>query len=205
VSTPSLIAAVETAHTRYLNEAVQLTEYAKSKNLQIPAVTGRSATTVDAHSVEQWLATMQQKLQRPGDTASSGGEGSVHTPVVLDGHALRQELLDRQLVGRTAKAFEYSATMGLTPSVNAADGPPSSVSTPGSQLSFTARKTAATQSVPPASSSTLSRSAGARRLAKLKTRLDVASSAAAPGTAVRRSNDGPRLIRGHAPGDRRGF
>ncbi|GET91826.1 hypothetical protein, conserved [Leishmania tarentolae] len=205
-----LFATVETAQTRTLSEAVQLTEYAERRAREEatglltatsqPLAEARTHTTVTPTksvtgaplrgSTDEWLQRLRDNMHACEETRSYG-----HAKP-LDGHALRQQLLAEHLVGdRPHLDIKCSSTGwrgegGLDEGTNkkAAEGA-EAVTRHHEKGALPSDKTAP--------------SAAQRRLRALKARYNFAQVLKASRQRVEVTNDGPRPIRGHAPRDRR--
>lgn len=173
-----MFATVEAAHSKHLNEAVQLTAYAREKRqkqprdgLRLLSPPGEVQSDITSTSLIGSGAQMDVWLQKVRDQLhdSEKGEGCGSAAAVVDGNALREQLIAQHLVGAKSVAFEKSTQRG--------------------ELERTPTENKRLQS------------AAQRRLTALKARHDYAQGLNG-GTSVQRSSDGPRLIRGHAPGDR---
>lgn len=190
-----LFATVETAQTRTLAEAVQLTDYATAKmkagtrgeplltssettDQQEDTATAAAAATFAGGNTDAWLQRLRAKLHHLEE--GKGEEGEMKP---LDGHALRRQLLEQHLIGEVPKGM--SGLQGESSS----DCPTSSSS---SSTATAAGKTSAAAPSSPAQ----------RRLAALKARFEFAQSLKASKQQVEVSAEGPQLIRGYSPKDR---
>ncbi|CCW66186.1 unnamed protein product [Phytomonas sp. Hart1] len=196
-----LFATVESARHRLLRDAVGLTAAAqKSSTAAAAASPGEAEGPRDAPNppppsvIDPWLRQIRRQLHEtegaaggpPGPSMDPGSglspadvapgpDGSLKT-VVVDGHALRREMEAQLLLGKTPRTFSINS-----------DAPP-----------------AADAAFPAAEGRAKAASPARRRLEALRTRYEFAKHLQSH-TAVSRSNDGPTLIRGHAPGDGKKF
>ncbi|KAG5469003.1 hypothetical protein LSCM4_02397 [Leishmania orientalis] len=203
-----LFATVETAQTRTLSKAVQLTEYAERRAREGTSklVPAKSLSLADAHThttvtatesatgvllrghTDEWLQRLRDNLHASQE-ASGGGRAKP-----LDGHTLRRQLLAEHLVGERPR---------LDSGCSDADR---KCGTPAEEVADTAAAEAqggARHYDEDAPFSEKTTSAAQRRLEVLKARYDFAQKLRALQQRVEVANDGPRLIRGHAPRDRR--
>ncbi|CAJ1035004.1 hypothetical protein Q4I30_006984 [Leishmania utingensis] len=203
-----LFATVETAQTKTLSEAVHLTEYAEQKAREgtvklLPgtlqpvaeapmptmATQTESATSVPLRGrTDEWLQRLRDNLH-----ASEEARGDEHTKP-LDGHALRRQLLAEHLVGDRSRLQSSPDGMGWS------NGP--GVDEGGSATAAAVQGEARHRGKD-ASFSATTASAAQRRLAALKARYNVAQQLNASRKRAEAADEGPRLIRGHAPRDRR--
>ncbi|KPI83567.1 hypothetical protein ABL78_7390 [Leptomonas seymouri] len=203
-----LFATVETAQTRTLSEAVQLTEYATvrmqedtKEDGRMNALRSRSSSLVDsgntvpnsgmADAASDSEALTSASLQKNTDVWLQQLRAKLHTSregnsreKPIDGHALRRQLLAQHVVGSQPRG----------------EGRDGWARNADARCHGTTDKDS---HVPPSSSTeTKAPSSAQRRLAALKTRFEFAQALKASKQQVEVSNSGPRLLRGHSPKDR---
>lgn len=194
-----LFATVETAQTRTLSQAVQLTEYAERKvrerQQQPPEAPQLAGPTPPAPAeaafrgrTDEWLERLRTALHESEADAGQTGGRAAASP--LDGHALRRQLLAEHLVGERPRRDDAVGRAAFR-------GDPHSSS---ATAEADADGTGSVCSAPPAGKP--STSAAQRRMAALKARYKFAQDLKASQERVEKGSDGPRLIRGHAPRDR---
>ncbi|KAG5495044.1 hypothetical protein JKF63_02097 [Porcisia hertigi] len=202
-----LFATVEAAQAKTLSEAVHLTEYAEQQAREgmtklppgsmeffseahtHPAVTKTELDT-RVHlrgRTDEWLQRLRDNLH-----ASEDAKGGGHAKPV-DGHALRRQLLAEHLIGDRPRSDNGDDGVGWESEVGVDRG--AQVNAADSQ---TGARCPEKGTCLPAKPNSMAQ----RRLAALKARYSFAQELKASQQRIERANDGPRLIRGHAPRDR---
>ncbi|KAG5469356.1 hypothetical protein LSCM1_02572 [Leishmania martiniquensis] len=203
-----LFATVETAQTRTLSEAVQLTEYAERRSREGTAklLPGASPSLTEAppHATltaaeratgvplrgraDEWLQRLRDNLHE-----SEGARDSGHAKP-LDGHALRRQLLSSHLVGERPRVDSGRSDV---------DGKSGAAIDAGATAKAAEAEGETMHGDKDASLSAKTTSGAQRRMEALKARYNFAQKLKVLQQRVEVTNDGPRLIRGHAPRDRR--
>lgn len=184
-----VFATVETEHMKLLSEAVQLTEYAderrsrqQQQQQQQPQHSGCEESTNPPLS--SYTTSIDGHLERLRQRMHDASEGSAAAVAVAEGGGAEHAsaIVDGAALRRR---LEEEGLVGRRPQT----------------LSREANRDPSSPSVSAAAS------AAQRRLAALKARHAFARQLRAEGGTVSRGSleSGPRLIRGHAPGDNRGW
>lgn len=204
-----LFATVETAQMRTLSEALQLTEYAERRaregtaklltgtsQLLAEARTHTTVTPADSVTGVPLRGRTDEWLQRVRDSMHTSEEarGYGHAKP-LDGHALRRQLLAERLVGNRPRLDSGCGSVGWRSGAGLDEG--ANAKAAEAQAETRHHENDASHS------DRTTTSAAHRRLAALKARYNFAQELKASRQRVEVTSDGPRLLRGHAPRDRR--